>query len=125
MRIVLSALIVLLGITAVADAGIFKPGKRYIFGWRRPDNVKPQPAPAPIPPPVLDDSLVGPSPRDEKIDAAIEAVTELIRAKDEPVVSAPEPEPEGGIPGWILPAITGLAGGGLGIRSALGDKGGS
>lgn len=112
----------MLAACAAADAGIFVRGQRYLFPWRRPDVV--QPAPAPVPPPVLDPALVGPSPQDEKIDAAIEAVLEAVTKPEPEVVAAPEPEPSGGMPAEALWAIGGISGGGLGLRRIIKMKAG-
>ncbi len=100
---------------ASADGGIFRPGQRFIFNWRRPaqdsepdqDNARP----------IIDDRLSKPAPTasDKVVAGLIEENAKLkadaAKPKEEPaIVEAAEPEGSK-IPDWTLLAALGVGAG--------------
>lgn len=118
---VLLAVVGVLGMTAApAHAGIFKPGQRYIFNWRRPaeDSEPDQDSPRPI----ISDRLSKPAPTasDAMLAAVIaenkklkaDAAAEVTAAVESTVVAAAPAGSE--IPDWAL-----LAGLGAGLLAPV------
>ena len=122
---IIALLALLVSMTATpADAGIFRPGQRFIFNWRRPaqdsepdqDNARP----------IIDDRLSSPAPTaSDKVVAGLIKENKNLKAdaakpKEEPAVVEAAPEPEGSkIPDWSLLALLGAGALTPAARSAI------
>lgn len=114
MKRLLLIMLVVFSVGAICDiaaAGLFRKRPVYVFGWRRPDDSKPDDN---LPPPLIDAALVTPPPADDK---ELEEIAAAV------VAATPEAESEGNSDrlALILAGISGLAGGGLGLRGLRED----